>query len=312
MIAVWSLVFIASLGALVRGADMLLDGAKKIGLWLGLSPFVVGVVILGFGTSLPELVSSVVAQLQGAGELVAGNVAGSNIANILLIVALAAVISRTVVLKSADVLFDITWILASAALFVFVAFDAVITEGESLLLLFGFGLYAAALYALSTDTPYIPEDTIVPVVGRAELMRLGIGFGLLVVGAHFTVQSAVAVADIAGIGTGIVGLLAVAIGTSLPEFFVTVQAARSGHADIAVGNVFGSNVFNALFITGVAGMFGAMHVDAGTHLFGLGFLVLATILLAWFSHYKRIHSSVGLVFFALYGLFVLLVTYGIH
>lgn len=301
----WALVFVVALAALIKGADMLLDEAKKIGEMIGLSPFAIGVVILGFGTSLPEMVSSIVAQLQGASDIVAGNVVGSNVANILLIVGLAALISRGTKLKMQDLSFDIAWVAISAGVLIFVAFDGAITTVESFFLLVAFFLYGTAIYATTQD-----NKRKVPKKGKLhhkDFFFLVLGFTLLIVGAHYTVESAIHIANIIGIGTGIIGLLAIAIGTSLPELFVTIKAAGDKHADIAIGNVFGSNVFNALLVVGVPGLLGSMVVDATTQVVGLSFMVLATGLLVWGGLRKHVSYPLGMVLLFLYGVFVLVV-----
>jgi len=306
MALVWALVFIASVAALVKGADFLLDTAKKVGEWLGLSPFVIGVVIIGFGTSLPELVSSFAAQWQSVSEIVAGNVVGSNIANILLIAGFAAVIGRGVVLKMQDLNFDIAWMVAAAGVYAWMARDLLITQAESAFLLFGFLLYGAAIYATSRDNPHkAAHQTPRPVAKDWALLI--VGFILLVGGAHFTVESATHIAAIIHVGAGIVGLLAIALGTSLPELAVTMQAARKKEADIAIGNIFGSNVFNVLLVIGLPGLVGPIVVDTVTGTMGLLVMLAATLLFAWLGFRRTIPLALGVAMLCTYGLFVLLV-----
>ncbi len=150
-LALWALVFVGGIAGLVKGADLLLDMARKVGEMFGLSSFTIGVVIVGFGTSLPELVSSLVAQLQGAGDMVIGNVVGSNITNILLIGGVAAVLARGIRLNLDDLGFDAGWLMASAVALAWIGFDAIVTPAESFVLLTIFAVYGMAMYAVSAD-----------------------------------------------------------------------------------------------------------------------------------------------------------------
>lgn len=307
MVFVWAAVFVVSVGALVKGAGMLLESAKRIGEWAGFSAFTIGVVILGFGTSAPELVSSIAAQIQGVPDIVAGNVVGSNIVNVLLVAALMAVVARGVIMKLEDATFDIAWLIVSVVAFLAVAWNGVISVNESIFLLFAFALYSVAIYAFTSDNrALVPTEKRPPAPRSRDIATLVGGFILLAVGAHFTVIAAVNEAALLQIGTGVIGLLAIALGTSLPELVVTVRAVRTDDTDIALGNIFGSNVFNVLFIVGIAGSFGVMTVGATTLLVGLAFMIIATAVLATAGFRKYFSMWLGIFALAAYGAFVTL------
>lgn len=304
----WIIVFILSLAALVKGSDWVLDGAKKLGLWFGLSPFVVGVLIVGFGTSAPELVSSLVAVLSGVTELPVANAIGSNIANILLVVGIAAIASRKHLSISTDIV-DVEiplFILATALLFG-IAVDGVVTIPEALLLLTGFVVYI--VYNLSFSNGAAPVRGVrATAVERKpptlkEAFFLFIGFVALIGGAHYLVQSVLALSEAFNIAVGIITILAVAIGTSLPEFFVSIKAALQGDTDLSIGNIFGSNAFNALVVVGIPGLIDHLTLDTPTLTVGLPALAVVSLIFAFSGLSRRIHVWEGAFYLLIYILF---------
>lgn len=306
-LALWALLFAVGIAGLVKGADTLLDTARKVGELWGLSSFTIGVVIVGFGTSLPELVSSFVAQLQGAGDMVVGNVVGSNITNILLIGGIATVLARGMRLNLDDIGFDAGWLLASAAMLAWVGFDSVVTPTESFILLTTFALYGMALYAVGADNQrHRPKHDKAHAVAMRDVVLLSIGLALLIGGAYATVGAATHIAHTLGVATGIVALFALALGTSLPELFVTIKAAQRGEADVAIGNIFGSNVFNILAVVGIPGLIGSIAIDAVTYQ-SFMFMAAATFLLGYAGFRKRLIFTQGIAALCGYGLFVLFV-----
>ncbi len=256
------------LAALIGGGSWLVRGASALASWLGVAPILIGLTIVAFGTSTPELVVNVSAALRGNTEIGFGNVVGSNIANIGLLLALTAIITpltihRTLVIREIPMM-----ILACAAALV-LAGGAFVGEemsgygrgdGLMLLLLFTVFLYYTIGEALeqrgeandrsaegaTTPGPATPEKRppfFVPVVG---------GLVALIVGGELTVRGAIGVADAIGISEAVIGLTVVAVGTSLPELATTLSAARKGQGDLAIGNIVGSNIYNLLFIWGLS------------------------------------------------------------
>jgi len=302
-------VFVVALIALVKGADWVLDSAKKIGLALGMAPFVVGVLIVGFGTSAPELVSSLFGFFSGATEIPAANAVGSNIANILLVIGLAAVLSKshlTITRNLIDI--ELPILALATALFFGVAYDGVITTPESLILVAAFVLYV--LYALfNKDTaeaaPAEAGDTAKPTVRVQDIALLVLGFALLIGGAKYLIDAVLALSSLLNIAVGVITILAVAVGTSLPELLVSVKAALQGDAEVSVGNIFGSNAFNILFVVGIPGLFGAMHLDAPTLLIGIPAMLAATFFLIISGISQRIHIWEGMFYLLVYVFFVL-------
>lgn len=302
----WVGVFVISLVALVKGADWVLDGAKKIGLALGMSPFVIGVLILGFGTSAPELVSSIAGVLSGATEIPVANVVGSNIANILLIIGFSAVIARGAYAATKNLVdLEIPLLVISTFFFFGVAYDGTVTAIEGMFLLAGFILYLLYNFFGSgekaSDASVSPEDKKVQPL---DIILLLVGFALLILGAKYLVDAVLAISAGIGISVGIITLLAVAIGTSLPELIVSAKAALSGNAEVSLGNIFGSNVFNTLLVVGVPSLIKPLTIDPTTLTIAIPAMLGATILFAISGLSQRIHVWEGAFYLLLYALFV--------
>ncbi|MFH1430504.1 MAG: calcium/sodium antiporter [Candidatus Uhrbacteria bacterium] len=321
IILFWIAVFIVALAVMVKGADWLLGSAEKIGLAAGLSPFIVGVTIVGLGTSLPELVSSLVAVFKDANEMVAANAIGSNVANILLVVGAATLIGRGAVLSKSLIDLDLPLLAISTVIFLGVAWDRAITFPEVLILLFTYGIYLLYTFVHEHDEPHSPESvalstplarvkrkrttrtSVRPKITTKDFVMLGVGIIALVIGAKYVVDAVIALADIFDIATGVIAISAVALGTSLPELLVSVKAALRGQPEVALGNIFGSNVFNALVVVGIPGLFGTLALDDATYFIGLPALALVTLLFVISGISRRIHVWEGALYLVAYILF---------
>ncbi|MFT5280992.1 MAG: cation:H+ antiporter [Flavobacteriaceae bacterium] len=307
MIIFWISVFIASLFVLVKGSDWLLGSAEKIGLRAGLSPFVVGVVIVGLGTSFPELVSSLIAVFQGAPEIVVANALGSNIANILLVVGLAAVIGGRMAISKNLIDLELPLLAISTVLFLGVVWDGIVTIPEAIILLLGYVIYL--LYTIKYKDDEIqeedPEHQVVerPRVSAKDILFLILGVVGLVIGAKYLVNSIIKISEIFNIATGIISITAVAFGTSLPELLVSIKAARSGKTDVALGNIFGSNIFNILVVVGIPALFATLPLDEPTMQVGVPALAVVTLLFVISGISKRIHIWEGAFYLLAYILF---------
>lgn len=302
---IWGGVFIVALVALIKGADWVLDSSQKIGLTLGMSPFLVGVVIIGFGTSLPELASSVFGMLSGATEIPAANAIGSNIANILLVVGLAVLFSRSVLTVTKNLIdLEVPLLTLTTLIFFGVAYDGLITQPESLFLLVAFALYLLYSFFYRDSS-----DTTSPLEGRPQLspidfVMLVVGFIFLVGGAKFLIDAVLALSSVVGISVGVITILAVAVGTSLPELIVSIKAALAKNAEVSIGNIFGSNVFNILFVVGGSGLVGTQHLDAATVGLALPMLLATTFFFVISSVSNRIHVWEGAFYLLAYALFI--------
>ncbi|MFZ5961689.1 calcium/sodium antiporter [Thalassococcus sp. BH17M4-6] len=241
------------LPALLGGGELLVSGAVALALRLGLSPMVIGLTLVGFGTSTPELLTSLRAASQGAPDIALGNVVGSNIANILLILGLAALIRPMAVADRAGFRRDGGWMLAAGLACALLVLLPVIGRGAGLGLLAG--LAAFLWLTLRRATPDAPADVAGPPrpLWQAALAFTA-GLGLTLLGAVLLVDGATGLARDFGVSEAVIGLTLVAVGTSLPELVTSVLAARRGHGDVALGNILGSNLFNVLGILGATAL----------------------------------------------------------
>ncbi len=304
-IMIWGVVFVVALGALIKGADWVLESARKIGLSLGMSPFVVGVIIVGFGTSTPELASSIFGMLEGATEIPAANVIGSNIANILLIIGFSAIVARGAFAVKKDLInLEIPLLALSTLFFYGTIYDGIITFAECLFLLAGFAIYTA--YSILHRDEEDKEKALAKPAGTSpkDVVLLILGFILLIGGAKYLIDAVLAISTAAGISVGIITILAVAVGTSLPELIVSAKAAMAKQADLALGNIYGSNIYNALFIIGVSGFFGTQKLDEATLTLAVPMFLGTTFLFLISSISRRIYLWEGAFYLLIYALFV--------
>lgn len=307
MIILWTVVFVVSLLLLVKGANWLIASSEKIGLSIGLSPFIVGVTIVGIGTSFPELISSLFAVINGAIDVPVANAVGSNIANILLIVGISAVIGRSLSVSKNLIDLDLPLVAGSTALFLGIAYDGVITFGESVLLMIGFVVYF--LYTIFYKETKLAEEKegpvlVKPKIKTKDILLLVLGIVGLIIGAKYLIESLVNLSTILNVATGVIAITAVAIGTSLPELLVSGKAALQGKSEVALGNIFGSNVFNILIVVGLPGLFGNLTIDEKTLSIGIPTLLVATLLFIISGISKKIHNWEGMFFLMVYALFI--------
>jgi len=303
---------VAGIALLAKGADWLVDGASSLAKRLGVAPIVIGLTIVAFGTSTPELVVNLVAVNTGNPAIAIGNIIGSNIANILLILGICAVIAPLTI-KSGTVWKEIPFALLAVALVAVLASDAALADrlpnaldridGLALLALFGVFMYytfgIAKVEGEAGDTPQSMKTS------RAAGFIL---FGLagLVAGGKFTVDGAVAIASALGVTDRVIGLTVVAVGTSLPELMTSVVATRKGQDDIAVGNVVGSNIFNVFFILGISAFLAPLPFSADSMRDTLVAVGATTLLfVAMFIGRKHVMERwQGWAFIACYGAYV--------
>ena len=260
MMAPALLAIVAGLALLTWAADRFVDGAAATAQYARVPPLLIGMVIVGFGTSAPEMVVSTMAALDGAPELALGNALGSNIVNIGLILGVTALITPLAV-HSGIIRRELPLLMAAGALSGVLFLDNALTRGESMLLLAGLLLLVGWTVRAglkhredSLASEMDQELSAHPMSLRHALFWLVTGLVLLIVGSRILVWGAVTVAQSLGIGDLFIGLTIVAIGTSLPELAASLSAARKGEHDIAIGNVVGSCMFNLLAVAGIAGV----------------------------------------------------------
>jgi len=309
------LVLLAGLTVLLVGGDALVRGATSLARTLGVSTMVVGMTVVAFGTSAPELGVNVAAAWSGHTTITFGNVVGSNIANIGLVLGLTAII-RTLQIRR-----EIPVMLAATAGTILLGSDwlfrrtpDVIDSLDGILLLSGFAVFVALTVrsALRSrrDDAFIQEAKQEQEQHRAVRWQLaslltGLGLAGVLLGSYWTVKGAMQVAQSLGMSETVVGLTIVAIGTSLPELTTSLFAALKGHADLSIGNIVGSNVLNLLFILGVSSSIHPVAIPANG---GVDLLMLAAfsaILLPFASRQKRLTRAEGVILLLGYTAYVL-------
>lgn len=239
---------------LVKGSDWFVDGSAGIAGKLKIPQLVIGLTIVAMGTSAPEAAVSITSALQGSAGISIGNVVGSNILNVWIILGLASTIVSIAVAKS-TIKYEIPFAVGITILLLVLGYTGnVITFFEGIILWVAFILYLTYLFIMARNNA---EEAIDEVKNKNWIMLIAstiVGLGLIVIGSDVTVDAATKIATILGMSDRFIGLTIVALGTSLPELFTSVNAARKGNADIAIGNIVGSNVFNILFVIGTTSL----------------------------------------------------------
>ena len=284
-----SALLLAGLALLVGGAELLVRGASRLALRFGISPLVIGLTVVAFGTSAPELAVTVQSGLAGQSGLAIGNIVGSNIFNVLLVLGVSAVITPLVVSQQL-VRLDVPLMIGAALLLWVLALDGRIGLMDGLLLTAGIVAYTAfAIWQGRKEgeeikAEYAQEfgDGKSTWLGRlpVQVALIAGGLALLVLGAHWLVTGAVAIARSIGVSEVIIGLTIVAAGTSLPELATSLMAALRGERDIAVGNVIGSFLFNLLSIAGIAALVTPGGIEVAASLLRFDIPVMVAVALA--------------------------------
>lgn len=278
---------VAGLLLLIWSADRFIDGAAATATHVGMPPLLIGMVIVGFGTSAPEMVVSLFAAIQGNPGIALGNAFGSNIANIGLILGLTALISPIAV-HSQVIRKEMPILIALCALVAWQLFDGYLSRTDALLLLLVFGLIMGftirqGIREDSAGTAVLPEvnNDLLPL--RNAIIWLVVGLILLIIASRVLVWGAVSIAVQLGVSDLIIGLTIVAIGTSLPELASSLAAIRKNEHDLALGNIVGSNLFNTLAVVGIAGSIHPLAVERELLVRDVGMMTLMTVLLFVFA-----------------------------
>ena len=237
---------------LVKGADFFVDGAAGIARKFGIPDLIIGLTIVAMGTSAPEAAVSITGAFKGSVDISIGNVVGSNIMNVLVILGLAAFIIPIAVGKS-TVKYEIPFLIAISILFPILGLDGTISRLDGVILWACFIAYLVYLFKMAKEGKEEEKTAKNISVPMALIMTVG-GAAMIVFGSDFAVDSASAIARTFGMSERFIGLTIVALGTSLPELFTSVTAARKGNVDIAIGNIVGSNIFNYLFVIGTSSL----------------------------------------------------------
>ncbi|UGV41875.1 calcium/sodium antiporter [Methanococcoides orientis] len=340
-------ILLVGLTLLVKGSDLFVSSASAIAKKLGVSEFIIGLTLVAIGTSIPELASSIAASLSRSSGIVVGNVVGSNIANIALIVGCAAIIS--VVKTNSDMLKRDGYIMLFATtLFLLFAFDLQLSRSEAVILIL---FYVAYVFFLFEDkSKYKGKSYFVEFIGyfvkfkyvesmnnriregingfnsddkketerergsiSKDLLILAVSGIAVIFGAKYFVNEAIFFAQLFQLPDTFVGVTLVAVGTSLPELMVTISAARKGYGNIAIGNVIGSNITNIFLVLGISAFVFPLEITGLSIMFTIPFMIMISVVLLWFinTHWE-IRRIEGIALIVLYVIFLIsLFRYGV-
>jgi len=312
MLGIWILVFLVSLVVLIKSADWFTESAEKMGRALHISPFVIGVTIVSVGTSLPELTTGILGIFRGDTTIAIANAVGSNIANILLVVGISAIVAGTLKVSRSLIDIDLPLLLGATFLVTMMMMDGDFVWQEGLIAIAFYVIYI--IYTIRSSE----EQDKVPFVNWFRFKRkvtkfkvswpafgwLGLGAVGVYFGADWTVRSILNIAQILDINSSAIVMSALAIGTSLPELVVSATAAVKGRYEVALGNVFGSNIFNLLVVIGIPSLFATLTVDAPTLRIGIPVLLAVTILYVFSGISQRIHKWEGFIYLFIYAIFL--------
>ncbi len=301
---IWIIIFVASLAALIKASDYFTESAEKIGYFLGLPSFIVGVTIVAVGTSLPELISSIFAVLKNSSEIVVGNVVGSNIANIFLILGITAIIGRKIKIAYDLIHVDLPLLVGSAFLLAVTVWDGIFSLPEGLMCLAALMVYFHYAINVEKKREKSEQETVKRNLDWKTIIILAVSAFFIYIGASYTIESVIRLAEIFGLGKEIIAVSVVALGTSLPELAVSISAARKGKPEIAIGNILGSNIFNALGVMGIPALIGVLIIPQTMVTFALPMMLIATLLYLFITWDKQITKWEGWLLIIFYVFFI--------
>ena len=298
----WTIIFLISLFLLLKGSDYFIDYAKEISTSLGISPFIIGITIVSLGTSLPELLTSIFSVINNKSEMVIGNVIGSNIANVFLIGGVAAFFGKNLYSKRNLISVDLPYFLGSALFLYLVLQDGTFSILESLLFILSLIVYLFYSSKNKQDKKKKFKN-----ISLKSILGFLISSLIIYFSANFLVKSVINVSEIMSISTGIIAVSVIAFGTSLPELFVSVSAAKKGEADLVFGNIIGSNIFNIFGVIGISRLFGNIVVSSQLLFLIIPIFIISTIVFFIMTQENRLTSMEGilLIIFYLYFLTIL-------
>jgi cation:H+ antiporter len=291
-------IFIAAVALLVWSSDKFIDAADSIGKFLKLPSFIIGVLLVGIGTSLPELVTSIQGVISGSPEIPVANVFGSNIANMFLVFGVATLFSRVFEIKHDIMKTDLPFLLLATGYISIAVSDLTFSFGEGIICLIMLLLYLYRTLKDGALGELIEEKTHTPTF--KDWIFLVITPLLIWLSSKFVISSIVEIAAYIGVGKEVVASTLVALGTSLPELMVTIQAGRKGENEMAVGNVLGSNLFNILAVMGIPAMIGTLVIPKSIIGFTLPMLIMSSLIFMIIAQAKKVYRIYGFLFILMY------------
>lgn len=308
-------IFALALAVLIKASDVFTDNSEKLGQVLGIPQFIIGISIVALGTSLPELVTSVLANIGGYSSIVTANVVGSNIANILLVTGLSALVVKRLVVEKNLIKLDLPILFAVTSILIVTIYDGSFTFMEGVILMLTYLVYIA--YNFSEHRQHKIQELEERLESKVDealhpnkennaklLFYIFIAALFVFLGAKFTIDSIVNISELINLAPSAIAISAVAIGTSLPELMVGISAAKRKNYEMVIGNVIGSNIFNATVVMSVASFFGTLNVTSDVLTIAIPYLIISTILFTFSGIERKVFSFEGALYGILYFLFI--------
>ncbi len=288
-------IFLISLASLIWGADILIAQSERIALRFNISEYVIGATLIALGTSLPEMAASVAASIDGKAQIAISNVIGSNILNITLVLGSVFLLAKNINPHRDFFAKDSSWALFPVLIFIVMAQQGIFDRFDGILLLLLMFAYLLFLQKNGTEILSLEEEEIhslaeTPFSWIKVSIMLIFGFIIVIIGAEFTIESASNIAKSLGVSEWVIGIIMVSLGTSMPELIVSIVAALKGKADMAIGNIIGSNMANITVVLGSAALVNNLEFNFSKYLFDIEIMVIATLMLLFITA-NRIYSK---------------------
>ncbi len=301
-----SLILLTGLALLYYGSSILVEGAASTAVMFAVRPVIIGLTIVSLATSAPELLVSLVAAYKGSGGISIGNILGSNVINIALVLGISAVI-RPVSISRQVIKIEIPYMIIISFVFWLLCMDSRINRTDGIILIFFLGVFMTYGFFTAKDKfngQGKPKDRPFNQILKNGLYII-LGIVMLSFGANFVVREAIIIASQMGLSQTFIGISVVALGTSLPELATSAVAAARGESDISVGNVVGSNLFNICLVMGVVGIFNPMSIDPSLHGFEFPFMIFICLVLGVMAFVKKgVTKPGGILFIVLFFIYI--------
>jgi len=299
-------IFILAIGSLIWGADFIIQESEKIAIKLNIPEFIIGATLIALGTSLPEMASSVMATINNKTDMAISNVIGSNILNISLVLATIFIVTNNIKPNRDFFKKDTSWALFPVMLFILMSLDGTIDKFDGILLILLMIAYILFLIKESNEMGISEIGKLDNFSWFKTIPLLLLGFTLVIGGAHFSVESASDIARSFKVSEWVIGIILLSFGTSLPEFIVSISAALKGKADMAIGNIIGSNLSNITIVIGASAIVKELPIDLSNHivLFNISAMFIATVMLIYITANRLYNKSAGISLWILLAIFL--------
>ena len=294
------------MGALIWGADRVVEQSERIAIHLNISEFVIGATLVALGTSLPEMAASMAASAENHPQIAIANVIGSNILNITLVLAIIFMITKEFNPKRDFFAKDSTWALVPIMTFLLMSIDNIISRFDASLLLLLMIAYVMFLLqdAKGIGSEEVDELATEKFVWASTFFWIFVGFIAVALGAHFAVESASGIARGFGISEWVIGIIMISFGTSLPELVVSISAAIKGKVEMAIGNIIGSNLANTTIVLAAAAFVRPLEINLSANVFDISTMIVATLMLVFIAANKLYSKPAGISLIIILGLFL--------